>query len=412
MRIAMLHWAFPPTIGGVETHLVLLGRGLVRLGHSVHLLTGLAEGQPPEATEYVWSGMRIRRTPLLSLNGRGLEDFARQRSEIEREISTFIERVQPDLVHAHNMHYFSPVHAEAVMQACRRLNLPLALTAHNTWEDGLWWRMCALADGWDGVIAVSRYIRNELERSGYSPYRIRVIHHGIDTRQFTPPDPAEKARLQEEFPFLQGRRVIFHPARMGRAKGCHVSIRALDLVRRRIPEVLLVLAGNGNIVDWGAVQSGEVQYMQQLIDELGLREHVYIQCFPWEQMPKIYRLSEIVIYPSAVHEPFGLAMLEAMATGKPLVVTESGGMPEVVKDGVNGLVVPRADSRALAEACLRLLEDRELADRLAQTGLEMVQRYWSLEVMTRNTVNFYRWLIQTKGREKARPQAIFTPARQ
>ncbi|ROR03437.1 glycosyltransferase family 4 protein [Desulfosoma caldarium] len=383
MKVAMLHWAFAPIIGGVETHLAMLGPDLVRDGCQVALLTGAVDGRPSEES---WQGMYVRRTPLMDLNSLTPASIVAHREEIARELADFIRDVEPELVHVHNMHYFSPEHARALGEICRRRSIPLLLTAHNVWEDLLWQKMLAYREQWDGIIAVSNYIKRELIRAGYPAARIDVVYHGIDTEKFRPGDG-------ERPPELIGRRVIFHPARMSLAKGSDVVVRAGALIRKEFPDVILVLTGTEKTVDWGSYQQGEVEAVRRLIRDLDMEEHVYIRFLPWHEMPAMYRAADIVVYPSRFDEPFGLVMLEAMATARPVVVSRAGGMPEVVQDGVSGLVVPMGDHEALAEAVLSLLRDPALAKSLGERGRHEVERAFTKELMVARTLSLYRRVL-------------------
>jgi hypothetical protein len=89
-------------------------------------------------------------------------------------------------------------------------------------------------------------------------------------------------------------------------------------------------------------------------------------------------------------EPFGLTMLESMAVGKPMIVTNTGGMPEVIKDGINGFVIPVRDFEVLAEKIFVLLEDNRLRKRLGYTGRQMVESNYTKERVTRDTISVYK----------------------
>lgn len=387
MRIAMLHWAFPPIIGGVESHLALLCPRLVQQGHVVSLLTGAAPGT---LTQETWRGVIIRRSPLLDLNSLNPELIEAKAAEIRQVMENFLLDFRPDVVHAHNFHYFSFVHASALQEICHRHGWPLILTAHNVWEDELWKQMNQLARGWDRVIAVSHYIRQELMVNGYPPERIDVVHHGIDPTIFQAPTPLELQNIYRAYPTLRGRRIIFHPARMSLAKGCDVSIRALDLIRHEIPEVLLVMAGTTNTVDWGQKQPAEIAHMYQLIEELDLKEHVFVRFFPWAEMPKIYKVAEVCLYPSSFQEPFGLVMLEAMATARPIIVSRAGGMPEIIRPGYNGFLVSPRDHEELARYTIFLLRNPSVGAALGQNGRRLVEQYYTVDAMTRATLDVYQ----------------------
>lgn len=384
MKVAMLHWAFPPIIGGVESHLAMLGPELVRFGCQVSLLTGSVNGEEKEDT---WQGVKIYRSNLFDLNSLHPSLLRQKEKEIYSVINQFLKKEKPDLIHAHNLHYFSLEHADALFTIKDKLDIPLVLTAHNVWADDLWAKFNARAHLWDAVIAVSHYIRRELIKAGYPGEKITVIHHGIDLELFRPEENcSEPVKMFSQF---SRRRVIFHPARLSLAKGSHISVQALTYIKERFPDVLLVLAGTEKTVDWGSYQHKEIARIKNMIGEKGLTGHVHIEFFPWEKMPLVYRAAEVCIYPSCFEEPFGLVMLEAMAAARPIIVSRAGGMPEVVKDGVNGFVVPMHDPEALAERCCRLLAEPDLARQMGQRGRQMAQKSFPKELMAARTLRVY-----------------------
>lgn len=400
MRVAHLHWAFPPVIGGVETHLVLLLPELQKR-FEVYLLTGAVEGKEEVFT---WEGVKIRRTPLLDLNSFTPATLKKAAPRIKKELFSFVEEVKPDLLHAHNMHYFSPVHAEVLAEIKEEYGIPLVLTAHNVWEDECWRLMQAFIPIWDEVIAVSKFIQKELLKAGYPQEKTRVIYHGVDVEKFAPGEDKLK-EAYEECPALKGRRVIFHPARMSLAKGSEIAVRALEIVKEEFPEACLLMCGTAKTVDWGSYQQREIAHIQVLIKRKGLEEHVFIKFIPWEKMPAFYQAAEICIYPSCFEEPFGLVMLEALAMEKPLIVTRAGGMPEIVKNGVNGLVIPRRDPVALGGACLRFLRAPAWGKSCGQRGRQMVWRRFRKETMATQVAKVY----EEAGTTFRRRPEVFVP---
>jgi len=110
-------------------------------------------------------------------------------------------------------------------------------------------------------------------------------------------------------------------------------------------------------------------------------------------MPKLYAASEICVYPSSSLEPFGLTLLESMASERPIVVTRTGGMPEIVHDNINGFLVPVKDFEELATRVTLLLTDKELRDRLSQTGRKIIEENYTKEIMTEKTLNIYKQFV-------------------
>lgn len=384
LSIAHLHWGFPPIIGGVETHLTILLPTLAQMGHKVNLLTCSAEGYKGE-DEY--NGVGIRRIPVMDLNWlyrRGLNGIEK---EVKFEFKDFVEKVKPDVLHAHNMHYFSKIHAEILQDISQRKGIPVILTAHNVWDDVLF--LDLIRDiKWTHIIAVSHFIRRELIGAGCSHRHITTIHHGIDEDNFNPKlDPGP---IFKRYPQLKGKKIIFHPARMGLAKGCDVSIKALRIIKEKFPDVILVLAGTKHIIDWGATQQKDIAYMVDLVNFFKLKKNVLIDAYKLSEMPLLYAAAAVCIYPSSVGEPFGLTMLESMASARPIVVTNSGGMPEIIRDGINGFVVPVKNFEELASRIMQLLHDDKLRERLGATGRAMVEQQYTKQIVADNVLNLYK----------------------
>jgi glycosyltransferase involved in cell wall biosynthesis len=387
LNVAHLHWGFPPIIGGVETHLTIILPEMVRMGHNVSLLTGSVEGV---GGRYDYEGVDITRTPLMDLNWlykrglQGLED------EVHQVFFDFFQRVKPDVIHAHNMNYFSPMHARTLEKLARARGVPLIVTAHNVWDDVLFLELTHKIN-WAHTIAVSHFIKKEIIGAGVDDREITVIHHGVDEEKFN--TDIESGNILDKYPQLKNRKIIFHPARMGLAKGCDISIKAMNFVRYKYPDAILVLAGSKNIIDWGATQQKDIAYMVNLIKHFKLEKNILIDVYSIEEIKELYALSDVCLYPSSVSEPFGLTMLEAMATGKPIVVTNAGGMPEIIKDGINGFVIPVRDFELLAAKINTLLEDKKLRRRLGYTGREMVESQYTKERVTRDTLSVYKKVL-------------------
>ncbi len=394
MKIAMIHWGYPPIIGGVETHLAQLCPALVERGHQVFLLTG---SHPDAAGSYTDRGVRIKRLPIMDLNWLYQRGFASLQDEIESEIRKFLDESGAEIIHAHNMNYFSETHALALAAEAAWRGIPLVLTAHNVWDDSKFIALSRIR--WDRVIAVSNFIEHELVGLGYPAEIITTIHHGIAGEQFKITD---KLIAWRKYPVLKNRRVIFHPARMGLAKGSGVAVKAFRLIRQKFPDALLVLAGTKNIIDWGEYQQKEIAYIIQLLDLFGLRRDVLIDQYPVDFIAAMYAAAEICVYPSIFSEPFGLVMLESMAAGKPIVVSRSGGMPEIIKPGINGLLVPPNDYRALARSVVRLLEKPKLAQTLGRQGFRMFHQKFTLDPMVAEIERVYQDSIKAKLKPNAR----------
>jgi len=392
LNVAHLHWGFPPIIGGVETHLDMMLPEIVRLGHDVSLLTGTAEGIK---ARYDYKGVHVRRSPLMDLNWLYKRGFMGLRKEIERMFEEFTAEFDPHVIHCHNMHYFSEMHIRILQRFAKERGVPIILTAHNVWDDLLFLEL-TLKIKWAHIIAVSHYIKKELIGAGCNDQKITTIHHGIDSEKFKA--NVNTRKLRSKYPKLKDRRIIFHPARIGLAKGCDVTLKALKSVKERFPKVLLVMAGSKNIIDWGGHHQKDIAYMVGLVKAFKLEKNVLIDAFTLDEMAQIYGLSEVCMYPSSVGEPFGLTMLESLSASKPMIVTDAGGMPEIIQDGINGFVIPVKDFEALASRIIQLLADDRLRHRFGYTGRQMVLSHYTKEIVAKNNIAVYQQVLKNNKR--------------
>jgi glycosyltransferase involved in cell wall biosynthesis len=132
------------------------------------------------------------------------------------------------------------------------------------------------------------------------------------------------------------------------------------------------------------------------IRHLGLGRSVELRAVPYSEMPGLYRDADVVVYPTVAEEPYGLVPLEAMAAGRPVVATRSGGIPETVVDGVTGWLVKPGDPSQLADRLADVLADREEAARMGAAGRDRVVQHFDLERYLDETLDSYRLASREK----------------
>jgi glycosyltransferase involved in cell wall biosynthesis len=168
-------------------------------------------------------------------------------------------------------------------------------------------------------------------------------------------------------------------------------------VLERFPDAMLVLAGSKNIIDWVETQEREIAYFIDLIRILGIEKNVLIDVFSLEEMPGMYRVADVVVYPSSQAEPFGLTMLESMASATPIVVTRMGGMPEVVQEEISGYVIQQRNFETLSDRICMLLEDERLRRRLGTTGRSIVEQHYTARIMTAKHLSVYDQVLSGRS---------------
>jgi glycosyltransferase involved in cell wall biosynthesis len=221
----------------------------------------------------------------------------------------------------------------------------------------------------DAVVGVSRFTAETYARdAGLSPDRVFAVHNAVDTDIFQPDVPEEeRVAMRRRLGIAAEVPLIGCVARLNRWKGHDTLLRALLAVRRSVPGAHVIFAGTN--ADMAPDSAGTyLDYLTRRVEALGLSSAVTFAGFlPQSDMPTFYAALDAVAHP-AIEEPFGLAVAEGMACGRPLVAVGEGGVPEIVRDGVDGLLVPREQPDALAQALVRVLSEREFASRLARAG--------------------------------------------
>ncbi len=229
------------------------------------------------------------------------------------------------------------------------------------------------------VTAISKEHR-ELAKKTLPSIRIPIIHNGVDTSLFR---PVRRKSQSTEFNILCVGRLI-------ERKGQHHLLRAFaDLSNQHQAPLRLILAGTGDFEP----------KLHQLAHELGIAEHVqFLGCVPREEMPKVYQDADLFVLPSQ-NEGMSIALLEAMASALPVVVSQTGGTDELVIDSINGLVVEWADVGALAGAIERLAVNSNLRTQMGSLNREIALEYSWNEYMWRN-IELMREGIQPQREEE------------
>ncbi len=217
----------------------------------------------------------------------------------------------------------------------------------------------------DGLYPVSGYTGGLLKAAGVDPARVTVVHNGVDPDTFRPMDAsALRQRLGGE-----GRPVVLTVCRLVQRKGIDTVLHALPRILSEVPDALYVVVGDGP----------DRARLEALAAERGLGAHVrFAGKVSHRQLPLYFNACDVFVMPAREEGPnvegFGLVFLEANACGKPVIGAHSGGIPDAVRHGETGLLVPPGDAGALTESLLRLLIDPASACRLGATGRARVVR--------------------------------------
>jgi glycosyltransferase involved in cell wall biosynthesis len=232
------------------------------------------------------------------------------------------------------------------------------------------------------IISISGYVEKRLARFlGEDPPRLSTIYDGVDETLFRP--EVDSMYLRQRMG-LTDKRVILYTGRITEKKGVQYLLKAFSLAYRQSPELVLVFCGRGEM-------EPELRTMSQ---ELGLSGRVFFTGpIPHLDLPPYYAMCDVLAVPST-YENLGLSPLEAMSTGRPVVASDTGGLPEVVEDMKTGLLVPPGDPQAMAEALLTIVHDAGLAARLGSAGRRAVLERFTLGKCADATIAVYRSVLR------------------
>src|SRR5438093_1718401 len=356
----MLTWEFPPRIiGGISTHVYHLSRALVEKGTPVRVITCDFPNAPAEE---IIDGVSVSRVD----SGRVPESnfllwIYHLNSQMISKTTELFETERFDLIHAHDW-----VVGRAAVELKNRLGLPLISTIHATEIgrggslDGEYRRKVRdmerlLVDQSDGIICCSNYMLDHIQHElSAANAKIRVIANGVESSRF---NGGRQPQL-----ILTGisedRKIILCVGRIVREKGIFTLLEALDKLRTRGKDVSLVFVGEGPLKE----DLAKEVLRRRLSDRVKITGFV-----DQETLVSLYNSCDASVLPSH-YEPFGMVALEAMASRVPVVVSDVGGLSEIVEDGVTGVKVPSSDPHALAEGILRVLDNRELSERLKENA--------------------------------------------
>lgn len=243
----------------------------------------------------------------------------------------------------------------------------------------------------DRVIAISEVIhRNFVAMHPIDPRKVVTIHNGVDPERFRP-DPAARARLRVELGYADDDVVIGIVGRVTPSKGHREFLEMAARLAPAHPRARFLVVGEAT--------RGEEEEGRAILDGLvaaGLGDVVRVTGFRGD-VPQLLAAMDVFAFPSH-NEAFGLALIEAMAAGLPTVSSDCDGVPDIVVEGVTGLMVPAKDGAALAAATTRLLQDAGLREQLGRAGRERVLARFTGERFVAALERLYAEALAARGR--------------
>ena len=390
MRIMMFSWEYPPkSVGGLAQHVYDLTSALVDSGQEVDLIT-VGDHELPQVEEV--KGINVHRVTPYNLTPPHFIPWIIQLniSMLEKAISLF-NKEQYDLVHAHDW---------LVGYAGRALKhiykVPLVATIHATEygrNNGLhnddqkfisdveWW---LAYEAWR-VICCSSYMESELKKIfGLPRDKISVIYNGVNLENYQPnASKSELKTFRNQFAAPE-EKIVFFVGRLVKEKGVQVLLDAAPQILKYHPKTKFIIAGKGPM-------------MSDLRDKalaLGVAEIVIFTGYIEDDIRNLlYAVSDAAVFPS-LYEPFGIVALEGMATRTPVVVSDTGGLSEIVEHNVDGLKAFMGNPISLADNLLKVLMDEKIAQKLSRNAYQKVTGQYSWQGIAGKTSKVYEEVLE------------------
>jgi len=317
-----------------------------------------------------------------------------------KEIPSLHEHYKFDIIHSHLVHM-----PDVFLQLLHRINVPTVVTIHGTIQmlrDHALLARSLFSDLESGekstlylypiikllqqnyVKHISRFIavsnvtkEMAVKHLRVKPEAIDTVYNGVDIDIFR---PSEKNEAEEKYL----KPTVVYVGRMISKKGIHVLIKAMPEVIRRIPRARFLFVGGGDI-----------PMFKEMVKKMGIpeRNFSFVGHVGYFERPKILREATVFVNPS-IFENCSLSILEAMSCGAAVVATNSGGNPEIIKHGNNGLLVPISNHRKLAKSVISLIENGNLNKKIGREARRTVERSFTSERCAKQTCEIYRQVIQ------------------
>ena len=367
MKILMLTWEYPPrVVGGISKVVYDLSHKMVKEGNEVTVIT-YKEGDNVKYYEND-KGVEVYRVDNYMIRPNNFIDWIMQLNfnMITKANEIINKNGKFDVIHAHD--WLVAYSAKSIKES---YNIPLISTIHAT-ESG---RNSGIHDEtqryindseWmltyesSEVIVNSNYMKNEVQRLFGLPYdKINVIPNGVNLQLFSNVNIDYDFRRQYA---MDNEKIILYVGRLVYEKGIQNLIAAMPKVLDRYHDSKLIICGRGGMID----------ELREQVKYLGIENKVYFAGYcDSKKMQKMYKCADVAVFPST-YEPFGIVAIESMLSGTPTIVSDVGGLNEIIEHGVTGMKSYAGNANSIADSVLALLFDPKLCANISQNAIKKV----------------------------------------
>lgn len=395
MKILMLTWEYPPrVVGGISKVVYDLSHKMVKEGNEVTVVT-YKDGDNVKYYEND-KGVEVYRVDNYMIRPNNFIDWIMQLNfnMITKANEIINKNGKFDVIHAHD--WLVAYSAKSIKES---YNIPLISTIHAT-ESG---RNSGIHDEtqryindseWmltyesSEVIVNSNYMKNEVQRLFGLPYdKINVIPNGVNLQLFSNVNVDYDFRRQYA---MDNEKIILYVGRLVYEKGIQNLIAAMPKILDRYHDSKLIICGRGGMID----------ELREQVKYLGIDNKVYFAGYcDSKKMQKMYKCADVAVFPST-YEPFGIVAIESMLSGTPTIVSDVGGLNEIVEHGVTGMKSYAGNANSIADSVLALLFDPKLCASISQNAIKKVKENYNWAKITDNIYYVYQLAIGKTVQEK------------
>ena len=394
MKILMLTWEYPPrVVGGISRVVHDLSKMLIKDGHEVTVVTYKEEDAPDFEDD---KGVKVYRVGNYMIHPNNFIDWIMQLNFnlVAKANEIIAKEGNFDVIHAHDW-----LVAYAAKTLKNSYNIPIVATIHATeagrnsgihdetqrYINDTEWMLTYEASE---VIVNSNYMKSELQRLFGLPYdKINVIPNGVNMNLYN--------GIERDYNFrrryaMDNEKIILFMGRLVYEKGIQYLISAMPKILNGYHDAKLVICGKGGMMD----------ELKAQVDALGISQKVYFAGYmKGKDVQKMYKAADIAVFPST-YEPFGIVALEAMLSERPIVVSDIGGLNEIVEHRVNGMKTYCGNPNSIADSILELLFDHKLCAEITKKAKNKVRNEYNWSKISQDSHFVYQKAICQSMAEK------------
>lgn len=387
MRILMLSWEYPPRIvGGISRVVHDLAQKLGEGKNEVHVITCWEQGTKELEKD---KNVYVHRVHIYDISTNNFIDWVLQLNFAlaEQANKLIFETGKFDIIHAHDW-----IVAFAARSLKYSYSIPLISTIHAT-EHGRNWgihnetqRYINSVEWWLSyeswkVIVNSYYMKNEVRNIFQLPDdKVHVIHNGVNPDKFK--DYKRDCVFRRNYA-LDNEKIVFFVGRLVNEKGAQVLVDAIPKIISHYNDVKFIIAGKGPQSDYLYAKAVELKVLNRIVFTGYIKD---------EDLCNLYKCADIAVFPS-LYEPFGIVALEGMVAEVPVVVSETGGLGEIVNHGIDGMKAYTGNSNSFADSILEILFNPDKANDMKNRAFEKVKTMYNWDNISSQTLEVYNEVL-------------------